>query len=187
MPPLFKVLVEGSSCHGGSAKYPKPGIWTNKIHPKCCMQGWHLTSDPLKWWKPKAKIWLAEGRGNINGDNSDKAAFESVRLIAKIDWKWPLLPMFPRVRAFLAASDRSNDPKADLSGADLSGAYLSGADLSRADLSRADLSGADLSRAYLSGADLSRAYLSGAYCPINPPDGWKPDENYRLVKIEAGT
>jgi hypothetical protein len=57
--------------------------------------------------------------------------------------------------------------RADLSRANLSGAYLSGADLSRANLSRAYLSGAalsraNLSRANLSGADLSGAYLSGA-------------------------
>jgi hypothetical protein len=52
--------------------------------------------------------------------------------------------------------------RADLSGADLSGAYLSRADLSGAYLSRANLSGADLSRANLSGADLSGAYLSRA-------------------------
>jgi hypothetical protein len=50
----------------------------------------------------------------------------------------------------------------DLNRANLSGADLSGADLSRADLSGANLSGADLSRANLSGADLSRADLSGA-------------------------
>ena len=49
-----------------------------------------------------------------------------------------------------------------LRGADLRGAYLSGADLSGAYLSGADLRGADLSGAYLSGADLSGAYLSGA-------------------------
>jgi hypothetical protein len=51
---------------------------------------------------------------------------------------------------------------ADLSGADLSGANLSGADLSGANLSGADLSGANLYRADLSGADLYRADLSGA-------------------------
>ncbi len=47
--------------------------------------------------------------------------------------------------------------RANLIGADLSGANLIGADLSRANLSGADLSGADLSGANLSGADLSGA------------------------------
>ena len=47
--------------------------------------------------------------------------------------------------------------RADLRGADLSGADLSEADLRGADLSRADLRGADLS-----GANLSRADLRGA-------------------------
>ena len=51
---------------------------------------------------------------------------------------------------------------ADLSCADLSGAYLSGADLSYANLSGADLSYANLSGAYLSGANLRGADLSGA-------------------------
>ena len=56
---------------------------------------------------------------------------------------------------------------ADLSGADLrdanlSGAYLRGANLRGADLSGANLRGADLSGANLRGADLSGAYLSGA-------------------------
>jgi hypothetical protein len=62
---------------------------------------------------------------------------------------------------------------ANLSGADLRGAYLSdaylrganlsGADLSGAYLRGANLSGADLSGAYLSDADLSSANLRGAY------------------------
>ncbi len=47
----------------------------------------------------------------------------------------------------------------DGSRANLSGADLSGADLSRANLYGADLSRANLSRANLSGADLSRANL----------------------------
>jgi hypothetical protein len=57
---------------------------------------------------------------------------------------------------------RANLSGADLSRANLSGAYLSGADLSRANLSWAKLSGADLSRANLSRAKLSGAKLSGA-------------------------
>ena len=52
--------------------------------------------------------------------------------------------------------------RADLCGANLSGADLCGANLSEADLSGANLSGADLSEADLSGADLSEADLSGA-------------------------
>ena len=56
--------------------------------------------------------------------------------------------------------------RADLSGADLSGAYLSranlsGAYLSRANLSDANLRGADLHNADLRGADLSEADLRG--------------------------
>ncbi len=62
--------------------------------------------------------------------------------------------------ANLSGADLSG---AYLGGANLSGAYLGGANLSGANLSRANLSGADLSRANLSGADLSRANLSGAY------------------------
>ena len=51
---------------------------------------------------------------------------------------------------------------ADLSGADLSGAYLRGANLSGAKLSCANLRGANLSGAKLSCANLSGADLSGA-------------------------
>ena len=52
--------------------------------------------------------------------------------------------------------------RANLSGADLSGAYLSGTNLSGAYLSGTDLSGTNLSGAYLSGTDLSGTDLSGA-------------------------
>jgi uncharacterized protein YjbI with pentapeptide repeats len=81
-----------------------------------------------------------------------------VRLTAQIDCD----PLAPASIKLGLAVKWVVGARADLSGADLSGAYLSGADLSGANLSGAYLSGADLSRAYLSGADLSRAYLSGA-------------------------
>ena len=73
----------------------------------------------------------------------------------------------PRIKLGLAIRWAAK-ARADLSGADLTGAYLSRADLSDADLSGADLtdadlSGADLTDADLSGADLSGADLSGAY------------------------
>jgi hypothetical protein len=165
-PALFKVLVAGKSCHGGDFTY-KLGKWTPKVKPNCCHSGYHLTSDPLPWWKPGAELYLAEGRGPLHSDSSDKAAFAEARITFRLSLDWSLACMFPRVRAFLAASLRSVDPKADISRADLYGANLSranlyGANLSRADLSRANLSGADLSGADLSGANLSRANLSGA-------------------------
>jgi hypothetical protein len=53
-------------------------------------------------------------------------------------------------------------PRADLLGAQLSGAQLEEANLSGARLRRANLSGADLTMANLSGADLTMANLSGA-------------------------
>ena len=58
--------------------------------------------------------------------------------------------------------ERADLRGADLSGADLRGADLSGADLRVATLSGADLRGADLSRASLRGADLCWADLRGA-------------------------
>jgi len=78
--------------------------------------------------------------------------------------------MLPRIRCFLAASQRSEDKNSNIAWADLSWADLSGADLSGADLSRANLSGAD---------------LSGAYRPHDPPPGYRPDTRGRLLR-ESG-
>ena len=131
---LFKVLVDGKPCHGGDGEYPPPGKWTPKREPHICESGYHLTSDPLRWWIPKAELWLAEGDGPLNGDGSDKAAFERVRLVEQITKDWPLLVMFPRLRAFLAASARSKEKDASIKWANLSWANLSGANLSGANL-----------------------------------------------------
>jgi len=159
---LFKVLKDGESCHGGDYKYPRIRKWTPLEKPQCCESGYHLTSDPLIWWIPGASLWLAEGKLPLSGDGNDKAAFTSVRLIQEITPEWPYLIMFPRLRMFLAASQRAIDEKADISWADLSWANLSRADLVGANLSRANLSEANLSGANLSEANLSRADLSGA-------------------------
>ena len=61
--------------------------------------------------------------------------------------------------------------RANLSGADLTGADLSLAYLTRADLRGADLTGADLSLAYLSGAYLSWAIWNE---DTSWPDGFEP-------------
>ncbi len=168
---IFKVLVDMKSCHGGEGVWV-PGEWRTPTSPRCCQAGYHLTSDPLAWWKPKATLWVAEGRGAIDGDGKDKAAFAEARITEQITRDWSLLVMFPRLRAFLAATARSEDASADigwanlslanLSGANLSGANLSGANLSLANLSGANLSWANLWGANLSGANLSLANLWGA-------------------------
>lgn len=172
IPLLFKVLVDGKSCHGGDHSYVL-GEWTRRRKPKVCCCGWHLTSDPLRWWRPNAELYVAEGRGTIDWGEDDKAAFASVRLVAKITRRWKYLPMFPRIRAFLAASERSRDPNCDISWAN-----LHGADLHEADLHGADLHGADLGEANLSGANLGWAYR-----PTEPTDGWKADKEGRLIKV----
>ena len=159
---LFKVLKDGKSCHGGKYKYPPPGKWTRKIAKKrckLCAEGYHLTSEPLRWYVKGGEVWTAEGDGLVAGDNADKAVFQRVRLVERVTDDWPYLCMFPRVKAFL----EMDKERANLSGADLSGANLSGAYLSRANLSGANLSGANLSGANLSGANLYGAYLYGAY------------------------
>ena len=210
-PALFKVLgADGKPCHGGYGKWHlptdgKPGRWMAKRKPVCCESGYHLTSEPLRWYVRGARVFLAQGEGPISGDGDDKAAFSRARLIQEITRDWRYLCMFPTVRLFLALTERCGDPSADISWADLSranlsGADLSGANLSRANLSRADLSGANLSRAYLSGANLSRANLSGAdlsranlsganlsgaYRPTGPPSGWQPDANGDLQALSG--
>ena len=213
---LFKVLVDRKPCYGGvpvegDARYPKVGEWTQQKTPRCCESGWHLTTDPLRWWQPKATLWLAEGRGLISGDGGDKAAFSSVRLVQQVTRRWRYLCCFPRLRAFLAASQRSRNSKADLTWADLTGANLARADLVGADLARANLTGAnlaeanlaeanlaganvaaanlawaDLTGANLTGANLVGANLVGARRPTNPPPGWMFNAHGRLAKATNG-
>ena len=84
--------------------------------------------------------------------------------------------------AYLSEADLS---RAYLSGANLYGANLSRANLSRADLSGANLSEADLSGAYLYGADLSGADLSGAKNYVSCHVFWL--EIIRRQKIEIFT
>ena len=89
-------------------------------------------------------------------------------------------------------ADKKGGRRADLSGADLSGAYLFradliGANLIRADLSDAnligaDLSWADLSGANLSGADLSEANLIGAN--LSEATGLLPSVNFLEAHFE---
>jgi hypothetical protein len=156
MLPLFKVVgPDMRSIHGGDFVY-EVGKWTPEIAVdklSICERGYHLTSDPLVWWRPKARVFLAEF-GASGGAQTDKGVFASVMLVGEITRKTPGLEAWPRLRCFLAATERSENAKSDIAWANLSRADLSGADLSGA-----NLSGANLSRANLSGANLSGATM----------------------------
>ncbi len=91
-----------------------------------------------------------------------------VQFTAEIDFASDALPSVKLGMAIkVAIKEKANLRGADLSGADLRNADLSGADLRNADLygadlRNADLYGADLRNADLRGADLSGANLRGA-------------------------
>ena len=182
MTTLYKVTdKDGRGCNGGKFAYPlpkgkRPGAWTPPAAPKLCSSGYHLTSRPEAWWsnaEPR-RLFVAEGRGATAIEVGDKAAFESVRLVAEVTPEWPLLPLYPLFRALLMSSWRIENgadaqwPEwasldgANLRGAYLRGAYLYGASLDGANLDGANLRGANLRGAYLYGASLYGASLDGA-------------------------
>ena len=189
---LFKVTdADGHATNGGTPTfvYPlpgkRPGAWTPAVEkPVACSRGYHLTTHPLNYGglEEGSRIFLAEHRGAVHV-KGDKAAFESVRLVAEVTPEWPLLRMYPEALACLMTRwRRENGPDAQWPAwANLSGANLSGANLSRADLSGADLSRANLSGANLSGAYLSRANLSGAYGDYTLPDTYTVGEDGIVV------
>jgi len=139
---LFKILDnEGKSCNGGSLQWSlptkgddgewTPGEWHKMLGPIArCSVGFHLVParNVFAWLGSRdRRIFLAEGDGACDVD-SGKAAFTHARLLVEITSDWPLLPMYPVLRAALWAVRAIPD----LSGADLLGANLLGADLSRA-------------------------------------------------------
>ena len=94
----------------------------------------------------------------------------------------------------IAIKEKADLSRANLNGAYLSRAYLNGADLSRANLNGANLNGANLSRADLSGAYLRRAYLKDAtgaelaiaqtrILPEGDLIGWKKCRDGVIVKL----
>lgn len=89
---LYKVLIKGRSCHGGDKKWSlprggKPGDWLELPEgefPVCCECGFHLTTEPNKWFVLGASVFEAEGGGQKDSDGSDKTAFQRARLLRRV-------------------------------------------------------------------------------------------------------
>jgi hypothetical protein len=95
---LYKILVDGKSCHGGTMKWslPKkkgkkwtPGEWHEHVgEVKICATGFHLTTEPFKWYKWGCTAYEAEAEGIESWEN-DKCACKRVRLLKEVPHpKW---------------------------------------------------------------------------------------------------
>jgi hypothetical protein len=88
---LFKVLVDGRSCHGGDMQWSlptaKPGAWHEVDGPlKMCERGIHLTTDPARWWRPGCEVFECEAEG-VEGDGSiddRKVVVRRARLVRRL-------------------------------------------------------------------------------------------------------
>ena len=88
---LYKVLVDGQSCHGGSLKWSlpqraedgsyTPGDWHRVSGDiTICQRGLHLTTAPYQsWWVWGAELYEAEAEG-IAAWDGDKCVCRAARL-----------------------------------------------------------------------------------------------------------
>jgi hypothetical protein len=90
---FFKVLVDGKSCHGGSFSWSlpngQPGEWHGHTGAlRICQSGFHLTSDPIRWWKPDSKVFEAEIDGDVGSSpaEDDKVCVRKCRLLREVEW-----------------------------------------------------------------------------------------------------
>ena len=196
---LYKILNhDAKSAHGGEmdwTPYLPRYIWNTTFTDgkwqsgkwltiagdlSMCKNGLHLTSEPLRWFIKKGRIFLAEYKGNYINNHTDKCCFESVRLLCELG----IDSLVRQIWIFKMISSSADLSYADLSFANLSYADLRSADLSYANLRYANLRSADLSYADLRSADLSFAdNLNGLYINFDPEIKNYKFENGRLWKI----
>ena len=91
---LYKILIEGKSCHGGNMiwslpKNGKTGAWHEvKGDLKICEKGIHLTTKPFNWYKWGCTCYEAEAQDIITWEK-DKCVARKVRLIKEVKHpKW---------------------------------------------------------------------------------------------------
>jgi len=93
----IKVLRAGASWHGGAHEWSlptragdgawTPGEWTPAVAPSVCERGWHLTTEPARWWSGDARVtaYLAEWDGALARQKGDeKFAVERCRLLREL-------------------------------------------------------------------------------------------------------
>jgi hypothetical protein len=93
----IKVLRAGTSWHGGAHEWSlptragdeewTPGEWTPRVAPSVCSQGWHLTTEPGRWWSEDAGVtaYLAEWDGALaRREGDEKFAVERCRLLREL-------------------------------------------------------------------------------------------------------
>ena len=142
---------------GGWAEAPDDGRDLTDAHPTEACPSETLGGLCL------AKSWLGARSGGIPAHMALVVAYRPGDVLGQDDDKM-------RVRRCLVVDvvdvaehiRQGRAARADLTRANLAGAYLAGADLTGANLAGAYLAGADLTGANLTGAYLARAYLTGA-------------------------
>jgi hypothetical protein len=100
--PMYKVLQNGASCHGGQLTWSLPtqnedGSWTPGEWMRVdgtliiCQNALHLTDQPAAWYQPEAQCWRTEYRGDtvgtIDGQWESKLGVREARLLAPVAWE----------------------------------------------------------------------------------------------------
>ncbi len=102
MADLYKVLVDGKSCHGGELDWSlptrnddgsyTPGEWMRVGGDLIlCANAIHLTDQPSSWFLDGAQCWRAEYRGDTVGELlgswDSKIGVREARLLAPVSWE----------------------------------------------------------------------------------------------------
>jgi len=94
MKKLYKILVDGKSCHGGDLKWSlpkngKPGKWHKvKGDLTICEKGIHLTTKPFMWYKWGCTCYEAEAKGISDWQDYKCVCSEARLLKVKKYPKW---------------------------------------------------------------------------------------------------
>ena len=88
MKTLYKILVNGKSCHGGDLTWNLPKGKPSKWHTvdgdlEICSKGIHLTTERFNWYKWGCEVYEAEAKDILEWEG-DKCVARSVRLIKKV-------------------------------------------------------------------------------------------------------